>query len=130
MALVTNVVKGSGSERLLLLLHGYGADERDLGGLLPYLDPDGDFATVLPARADRGARHARLRLVRVRRRREPAARRRRSPSSTTLLDEQCEALGFQRETAIFAGFSQGAGLALGLALLDERRGPARPACSR
>ncbi len=30
------------------MLHGYGADERDLGGLLPYLDPDGIFATVLP----------------------------------------------------------------------------------
>ena len=34
MDLVTNVVTGSNAERLLLLLHGYGADERDLGGLL------------------------------------------------------------------------------------------------
>ena len=34
MDLVTNVVRGSESDRLLLLLHGYGADERDLGGLL------------------------------------------------------------------------------------------------
>ena len=48
MDLVTNVVQGSASERLLLLLHGYGADERDLGGLLRYLDPEGRFATVLP----------------------------------------------------------------------------------
>ena len=48
MDLVTNVVRGSESDRLLLLLHGYGADERDLGGVLPYLDPDGTFATVLP----------------------------------------------------------------------------------
>ena len=44
MDLVTNVVRGSESDRLLLLLHGYGADERDLGGLLSYLDPDGHFA--------------------------------------------------------------------------------------
>ena len=48
MALVTNVVNGSSATRLLLLLHGYGADERDLEGLLPYLDADGTFATVLP----------------------------------------------------------------------------------
>ena len=48
MALITNVVQGSASERLLLLVHGYGADERDLGGLLPYLDQDGRFAVVLP----------------------------------------------------------------------------------
>ena len=48
MALVTNVVKGSDAERVLLLMHGYGADERDLGGLLPYLDPEGKFVTVLP----------------------------------------------------------------------------------
>ena len=46
--LVTNVVHGSAAERVLLLLHGYGADERDLGGLLPYLDPEGRFVTVLP----------------------------------------------------------------------------------
>src|SRR6266550_3884372 len=48
MALVTNIIKGSEAQRLLLLVHGYGADERDLGGLLPYLDPDGIFAAVLP----------------------------------------------------------------------------------
>ena len=48
MALVTNMVKGSSAQRLLLLVHGYGADEQDLGGLLPYLDPDGVFAAVMP----------------------------------------------------------------------------------
>src|SRR5262249_56161125 len=48
MALVTNVIEGSAADRVLLLMHGYGADERDLGGLLPYLDPDGHFVTVLP----------------------------------------------------------------------------------
>ena len=48
MSLITNVVRGSNSERLLLLAHGFGADENDLGGLLPYLDPDGRFVTVLP----------------------------------------------------------------------------------
>ena len=103
MALVTNVVKGSDAERLLLMLHGYGADERDLGGLLPYLDPDGVFAAVLPraplavpgtpgyawyefgaADAAGGAEQALADL-------------------DDLLDEQCEALGFPRETAVVGG---------------------------
>src|SRR5438132_1546807 len=48
MALIANVVKGSASKRLALLVHGLGADERDLGGLLTYLDPDGVLAAVLP----------------------------------------------------------------------------------
>ena len=58
--------------------------------------PTARFAAVLPRGADRGARHARLRLVRhVRRRRRAAAR---TPSALAelddLLDEQCEVLGF------------------------------------
>ena len=48
MSLITNVVRGSASKRLALLVHGYGADEQDLGGLLTYLDPNGELATVLP----------------------------------------------------------------------------------
>ena len=64
MALVTNIVKGSSAQRLLLLVHGYGADEQDLGGLLPYLDPDGVLAAVHAPRADPGAGHARLHVVR------------------------------------------------------------------
>src|SRR5262249_46880330 len=48
VSLITNVVRGSAADRLLLLVHGFGADERDLGGLLPYLDPEGRFVTVLP----------------------------------------------------------------------------------
>ena len=48
MALVTNLIAGSEARRVLLLAHGYGADERDLGGLLGYLDPEGIFATVMP----------------------------------------------------------------------------------
>ena len=129
MALVTNVVKGSEAKRLLLLVHGYGADERDLGGLLPYLDPEGHFATVLPrgpiaapgtpgfawyefmgaagpADVEAGYRDALAQL-------------------DALVDEQCEALGFARSDAVFAGFSQGAGLALGLAVLPGER--VRPA---
>ena len=124
MALVTNVIKGSAAQRLLLLVHGYGADEQDLGGLLPYLDPDGIFAAVLP--------------------RGPVAApgtpgfawyefgEGAGPGFATalaeldaLVDEQCEQLGFDRAQAIFGGFSQGAGLAAALGLFLPGR--VRPA---
>jgi thioredoxin 1 len=118
MALVTNVVKGSDSTRLLLLLHGFGADEHDLEALVPLLDPDGTFATVLPRApfevpgtpgyawydfGDAGGYDDALAEL------------------DAIVDEQCASLGFRRQDAIFAGFSQGAGLALGLALLRGDR---------
>ena len=47
--LVTNVVRGRQEpDRLLLLIHGKGSDEHDLEALIPYLDPEGRFLTVLP----------------------------------------------------------------------------------
>ncbi len=64
MTLITHVIGPPTAERVLLLIHGYGADEQDLGGLLPYLDPEGHFRTVLPARS--GGRTARVLLVRHR----------------------------------------------------------------
>ena len=126
MALVTNTVKGSSAQRLLLLVHGYGADEQDLGGLLPYLDPDGVFAAVMPRAPISapgtpgymwydmgGGRGDDLTEQFVTALEELDA----------LVDEQCELLGFPRSEAIFAGFSQGGGLALALGLYsapDER----------
>src|SRR3954447_19252051 len=115
MALITNVIKGSNAKRLFLMAHGYGADERDLGGIVPYLDPDGEFAFVFPrgpfavpstpgfAWYDFG-----------------------DPSGTgfddarelldALLDTASEEHGFPRAAAVVGGFSQGAGLTLALAV--------------
>jgi thioredoxin 1 len=123
--LITNVVKGSGATRLLLLVHGYGADERDLGGVLPYIDPDGTFVAVLP--------------------RAPMA----VPGTPgfswydfgdpgegfdaaiaeldALVDEQCAEHGLDRSDAIFGGFSQGGGLALGLSLYESQGARVSPA---
>jgi thioredoxin 1 len=118
MALVTNTVKGSSAQRLLLLVHGYGADEQDLGGLLPYLDPEGLFAAVMPRAPiaapgtpgymwyDMVAGDADVTGQFVTALEELDA----------LVDEQCAALGLARAEAIFAGFSQGGGLALALGL--------------
>jgi thioredoxin len=115
MALVTNLIAGSEARRVLLLAHGYGADERDLGGLLGYLDPDGTFAAVMPrgpvaapgapgfswydlsAPSQEGFTDALEALDET-------------------LDDTCAQQGFPRSEAIVGGFSQGAGLALALAL--------------
>jgi thioredoxin 1 len=116
LSLITNVVRGSNSERLLLLAHGFGADERDLGGLLPYLDPDGHFVTVLPrgpvaappgfAWYDFGLPEAEVAAVFA-----SAV-----DQLDDLLDEAAAEHDLPRSEAIVGGFSQGAGLALALAL--------------
>ncbi|HUI47449.1 MAG TPA: thioredoxin [Acidimicrobiia bacterium] len=124
MPLVMNIVKGSAARRLLLLLHGYGADEQDLGGLLPYLDPEGTFAAVMPRAPVTapgtpgymwydmlGSDDVSDQFVTA------------LAELDALVDEQCAELGFGRDQAIFAGFSQGGGLALALGLYaapDER----------
>ena len=127
MALIHNIVGTPQAGRVLLLVHGYGADETDLGGLLPYLDPEGRFLTVLPrgpvaappgfawydlasvgggAGPDQGFLDA-------------------LDSLDALLDEVCEANDKPRGEAIVAGFSQGAALAVALGLRESTK--AQPA---
>jgi thioredoxin 1 len=119
---ISNIVQGSNSKRLALLIHGYGADEQDLGGLLQYLDPEGALAVVLPRgefpvpgspgyswygmlQGD-GAEGSYAEAL---------------AQLDDLLTEQADALGLDRGESIVAGFSQGAGLALGLALQRSDR---------
>jgi thioredoxin 1 len=126
MDLVTNVVKGSESERLLVLLHGYGADERDLGGLLGYLDPEGRYAVVLPrgpVAAPPGFSWFDLLGA------DPATAMEGFTAARDAIDELIDAAaaehGLAREEAVIGGFSQGAGLALAVGLGAGTR--ARPA---
>jgi thioredoxin len=123
VSLITNVVRGSEADRLLLLVHGFGADERDLGGLLPYLDPDGRFVTVLPrgpvavpgmpgfAWYDFGLPADEI----------AAAFESALNQLDDLLDEAAAEHGMSRSEAIVGGFSQGAGLTLALALRAGHR---------
>ncbi|MGH9049012.1 MAG: thioredoxin [Acidimicrobiia bacterium] len=121
MTLITNVVKGASPERVLLLVHGLGTDERDLGGLLAYLDPDGHFATVLPRGpvsappgfawyqwSGAGAFDA-------------AGFADSLAALDDLLDESCAEHGLARDEAVVGGFSQGAGMTLALALQRSER---------
>jgi thioredoxin 1 len=122
MSLVTNVVEGSASQRVLLLMHGYGADERDLGGLLPYLDPEGNFATVLPRgplSAPPGFSWFDIQAA------DPETAAAQFTEAVDLVDDlldaACAERGMRRDEAVVAGFSQGGGLALALALRRSER---------
>ena len=122
MTLVTNVIEGNTAERVLVLLHGYNADERDLGALLPHLDPEGHFAAVLP----RGPIAASLGFAwfDIESGDPVAASEGRAASIEAvddLLDAACAERGMKREEAVVAGFSQGAGLALALGLRRSDR---------
>jgi thioredoxin 1 len=123
MALIHNIVGPPTAERVLLLVHGYGADERDLGGVLPYLDPEGHFLTVLPrgpVAAPPGFAWFDIGSV--------------QPGHVTdatflaavdelddLLDAVCAEHDRARSDAVVGGFSQGGALALALALRRSDR---------
>jgi len=126
MTLVTNTVKGSSAQRLLLLVHGYAADEQDLGGLLPYLDPDGVFAAVMP-RAPMAAPGTPGYMWYDMVGGDDVAGQFATALDEldALVDEQCAQLGFDRSQAIFGGFSQGGGLALALGLFTPADGRPR-----
>jgi phospholipase/carboxylesterase len=127
----TNVVRGlEGRERLLVLIHGYGADEADLAPLAPALDPAGRFAAICPrgpidvdfggaAWYDRSAegevdaasfQHAVVEL-------------------DHLVDAACAQGGLARGGTVVVGFSQGGAMALALALrLTTKAPPIGVAC--
>jgi thioredoxin 1 len=105
-----------------MLIHGYGADEQDLGGLLSYLDPDGALAVVLPRASfpvPGSAGYAWYGMFEGDSAQGSYAEA--LAELDDLLSEQADALGLDRGESIVAGFSQGGGLALGLALQRSDR---------
>jgi phospholipase/carboxylesterase len=121
--LVTHVVRGRQEpDRLLLLIHGKGADEHDLEPLVPHLDPEGRFLTVLP--------RAPLPIMGGWQWYDTDGIPRGGPELLPsvdvlddLLDAACAEHGFHRSQSIVAGFSQGCAvtLALGLRRSDRPR---------
>jgi phospholipase/carboxylesterase len=120
-ALVSNVVRGRQEpDRLLLLVHGKGADEHDLEPLVPYLDPEGRFLTVLP--------RAPIPIMGGWQWYETVGIPRGGPQLTAsvdalddLLESACAEYGFERSQAVVAGFSQGCALTLALGLRRSDR---------
>ncbi len=119
MGLTTNLVRGARASRVMLLLHGYGADETDLAQLVPHLDPQGHFLVVLP----RGQYSAPPGYAWFQFGGPPGLTAGQLQSSMAsveeVLDQALEDHGMRREDAVFAGFSQGASVAMALAVQDK-----------
>jgi phospholipase/carboxylesterase len=119
--LVTNLVRGRQEpQRLLLLIHGKGADEHDLEPLIPTLDPEARFLGVLP--------RAPIPFMGGWQWYETDGIPKGGPefigsvdALDDLLDAACAEHGFDRSQAIVAGFSQGCALTLALGLRRSDR---------
>jgi len=120
---------GAGA-RLLVLIHGYGADEFDLAGLVPHIDPDGRFFTVCPRgprsvmgvgagwyeRNNDGTIDSAMFLSSVN-------------ALDATIDSACVDRGFDRAEAVIIGFSQGGAMTLASALrTPSATRPAAMAC--
>jgi thioredoxin len=128
MELVHNVIGTPQAARILLLVHGYGADERDLGGLLPYLDPEGRFLTVLPrgpVAAPPGFAWYDIGGITGGGHDTDASFLEALDALDDLLDTVCAEHDKPRAEAIVGGFSQGAALAVALGL--RKTGRSHPA---
>jgi phospholipase/carboxylesterase len=125
--LQVNIVGTTGAgARLLVLVHGYGADEFDLAGLVPHIDPHGRFFTVCPRgprsvmgfgagwyeRNDDGTIDSAMFLSSV-------------DALDITINRACADGGFDRAEAVIIGFSQGGAMTLASALRTP--GATRPA---
>lgn len=120
-SLVTNVVRGrQAPDRLLLLIHGKGADEHDLAPIVPAIDPEGRFLAVLP--------RAPIPFLSGWHWYNTTGIPKGGPEFVSsvdvlddLLDTACAEYGLARTEAIVAGFSQGGALTLALGLRRSDR---------
>jgi len=110
---------------LLVLIHGRGANERDLAPLADWLDPDGRLVAALPRgplRLPPGGAH--WYAVRELGYPDPDSF---LPSFSALgawVDETAAANGVEANRVLIAGFSQGAVMSYALGLAAERPRPA------
>lgn len=121
--LAHEVVRRDGpQDRLLLLMHGYGQDPAELGDRLDLLDPEGRWLAVLPLGPHRKKDRAIWYRALSGDSPEPEAQYLASLALVDdLVDHLCAGHGLAREEAVVGGFSQGAGLALGLLVQDSTR---------
>lgn len=99
--------------RLLVLVHGYGADEYDLAPIAPHIDPAGDFFTICPrGRFDvpgaGAAWYERDAAGAI----DPLTFVGSVDALDAVIDKTCAARGLDRSSAVIVGFSQGAAMAL------------------
>jgi phospholipase/carboxylesterase len=121
--------RGEGrAERLLFLLHGFGATEHDLTALGPLLDPDGHLL-IAGARGPHAAEGGAAWFTSTPLGPEPSSLLASLDALHATLDHLCAEHLLGRDEVIVGGFSQGAAMALALAFVaDERPAPAGVLC--
>ncbi len=103
-------------ERLLVLLHGYGATQHDIGPVAARADPDGRFYTLSPrGPIDVPGGGASWYDFDDAWRPDPESFASALDSLDGLIGSACSRLGIERRSVVVGGFSQGAGLAAWLA---------------
>ena len=126
-----NTVGSSGAgSRLLVLLHGFGADENDLAPLVPYLDPEGAYFSICPRapydvmgggagwyeRDGEGTIVGSTFLSSI-------------DAIDDVIDTNCAAHQLARNETVVIGFSQGCAMTMATTLrTDARERPAAIAC--
>ena len=117
MPLTTYRIDRSGADRMLVLLHGWSAEQHHLAAYVPLVDPDERFTAVAPRALhdlpegdgaswyDRTAGGA-----------DPSSFQQAVDAVTRFVDDELEAAGIPHDRCVLAGFSQGGFVALALAL--------------
>lgn len=125
MKLDTHIIEGRGHPgRLLFLIHGYYSQPYALSALGPLIDPDAHFLVMAPRGPHPLPPHDSYWYERTAQGINAASFLEVTEALNELIDTTCAARGFRRQDTVIGGFSQGASLALALAMQDSDR--ARP----
>lgn len=120
MALTTYRIDRDGADRMLVLLHGWSAEQHHLAAYVPLVDPAERYTAVAPRalhdlpegdgaswyeRSDDGP--------------DAASFRHAVDTVARFVDDELEAAGIPHDRCVLAGFSQGGFLSLALALRPD-----------
>lgn len=117
MSLTTYRIDREGADRLLILLHGWSAEQHHLAAYVPLVDPDERFTAACPRalhdlpEGDGASWYDRTDLGP-----DPASFRSAVDVLDTFVAEEMARVGVGPERTVLGGFSQGGFLALALAL--------------
>jgi predicted esterase len=120
VTLTTYRITRDGAVRLLVLLHGWSAEQHHLAAYVPLVDPAERFTAVCPraphdlADGDGASWYDREGPAPV-----PPSFRDALEAVDDLVARECDALGVGRERCVIGGFSQGGFLALALAAREQ-----------